>query len=133
MRWIHAAGRGLLVLVVILTGYVTSGARAQDGSGDGRGPLTLATAGDLTHYLGPLLQGWNRTHPGEKVTLVACIDGVKKEIECKRGEERAWRSIGTASSWESTRAPMLSSTETFGCITPAWSFGTEKHAKRSSA
>lgn len=74
MRWIHAAGRGLLVLVVILTGYVASGARAQDGSGGGRGPLTLATAGDLTHYLGPLLQGWNRTHPGEKVTLVELPD-----------------------------------------------------------
>ncbi|MCQ9131259.1 ABC transporter substrate-binding protein [Streptomyces hilarionis] len=74
MRWIHAAGRGLLVLAVVLTGYVASGAHADDGSPGDRGPLTLATAGDLTGYLGPLLQGWNRTHPGEKVTLVELPD-----------------------------------------------------------
>ncbi|MFJ4363803.1 ABC transporter substrate-binding protein [Streptomyces chartreusis] len=74
MRWIHAAGRGLLVLVVILTGYVASGARADEGPAGGRGPLTLATAGDLTGYLGSVLEGWNRTHPGEKVTLVELPD-----------------------------------------------------------
>ncbi|MEU0119872.1 ABC transporter substrate-binding protein [Streptomyces bobili] len=74
MRWIHAAGRGLLVLVVILTGYVASGAGAHHGRTEGRGPLTLATAGDLTGYLGPLLEGWNRTHPGERVTLVELPD-----------------------------------------------------------
>ncbi|MFJ8035133.1 MULTISPECIES: ABC transporter substrate-binding protein [unclassified Streptomyces] len=74
MRWIRAAGRGLLVLAVVMTGYVASGARAEQGSATGRGPLTLATAGDLTNYLGPLLAGWNRTHPGEKVTLVELPD-----------------------------------------------------------
>ncbi|MGX4692876.1 ABC transporter substrate-binding protein [Streptomyces sp. JNUCC 63] len=74
MRWMRAAGRGLLVLVVVVTGYVASGARADEGRGGGRGPLTLATAGDLTGYLGPLLEGWNRTHPGEKVTLVELPD-----------------------------------------------------------
>ncbi|MFG3548772.1 ABC transporter substrate-binding protein [Streptomyces sp. NPDC047725] len=74
MRWMHAAGRGLLVLVVVLTGYVASGARAGEGTAAGRGPLTLATAGDLTGYLGPLLEGWNRTHPGERVTLVELPD-----------------------------------------------------------
>ncbi|MFF7736863.1 MULTISPECIES: extracellular solute-binding protein [unclassified Streptomyces] len=74
MRWIHAAGRGLLVLVVVLTGYVTAGARAGEPPAGSRGPLTLATAGDLTGYLGPLLEGWNRTHPGEKVTLVELPD-----------------------------------------------------------
>ena len=74
MRWIHAAGRGLLVLVVILTGYVTSGAHADDGPGAGRGPMTLATAGDLTGYLGSVLEGWNRTHPDERVTLVELPD-----------------------------------------------------------
>jgi multiple sugar transport system substrate-binding protein len=74
MRWIHAAGRGLLVLVVVLTGYVAAGAQAGEPAGGGRGPLTLATAGDLTGYLGPLLEGWNRTHPGEKVTLVELPD-----------------------------------------------------------
>ncbi|MFJ8589861.1 ABC transporter substrate-binding protein [Streptomyces sp. NPDC093598] len=74
MRWIHAAGRGLLVLVVVLTGYVAAGARAGEPSEGARGPLTVATAGDLTGYLGPLLEGWNRTHPGEKVTLVELPD-----------------------------------------------------------
>ncbi|GGT04165.1 MULTISPECIES: ABC transporter substrate-binding protein [Streptomyces] len=74
MRWIRTAGRGLLVLVVILAGYVASGARADEAGRGGRGPLTLATAGDLTGYLGPLLQGWNRTHPGERVTLVELPD-----------------------------------------------------------
>jgi multiple sugar transport system substrate-binding protein len=74
MRWIHAAGRGLLVLVVVLTGYVAAGAQAGEPPQGRRGPLTLATAGDLTGYLGPLLEGWNRTHPGEKVTLVELPD-----------------------------------------------------------
>ncbi len=74
MRWIHAAGRGLLVLIVVLTGYAASGASADEGPGDGRGPLTLATAGDLTGYLGSVLDGWNRTHPGEEVTLVELPD-----------------------------------------------------------
>jgi multiple sugar transport system substrate-binding protein len=74
MRWIRAAGRGLLVAAVVLSGYVASGAKADGARGGGRGPLTLATAGDLTSYLGPLLDGWNRTHPGEKVTLVELPD-----------------------------------------------------------
>lgn len=74
MRWIHAAGRGLLVLVVILTGYAASGVRADESTGHGRGPLTLATAGDLTGYLGPLLHDWNRAHPDERVTLVELPD-----------------------------------------------------------
>ncbi|MFJ5777128.1 ABC transporter substrate-binding protein [Streptomyces sp. NPDC093094] len=75
MRWTHAAGRGLLVLLIVLTGYVAFGAQAQESGGTrGRGPLTLATAGDLTGYLGPLLQGWNRTHPGERITLVELPD-----------------------------------------------------------
>ncbi|MGW3288533.1 ABC transporter substrate-binding protein [Streptomyces sp. NPDC001002] len=74
MRWMRAAGRGLLVSVVVLSGYVASGAHAEDGIGADRGPLTLATAGDLTGYLGPVLDGWNRTHPGERVELVELPD-----------------------------------------------------------
>ncbi|MEU1306772.1 ABC transporter substrate-binding protein [Streptomyces shenzhenensis] len=74
MRWMRAAGRGLLVIAVVLAGYVASGARADEGGGGGRGPLTLATAGDLTGYLGPLLAGWNRTRPAERVTLVELPD-----------------------------------------------------------
>ncbi|MFI9150142.1 ABC transporter substrate-binding protein [Streptomyces sp. NPDC053367] len=74
MRWTHAAGRGLLVLLIVLTGYVTSGVQAREAGAGGRGPLTLATAGDLTGYLGPLLEGWNRAHPRERVTLVELPD-----------------------------------------------------------
>ncbi|MFJ4790937.1 ABC transporter substrate-binding protein [Streptomyces sp. NPDC088794] len=74
MRWMRAAGRGLLVSVVVLSGYVASGAHAEEGTGESRGPLTLATAGDLTGYLGPVLDGWNRSHPDEKVKLVELPD-----------------------------------------------------------
>ena len=74
MRWIRAAGRGLLVVAVVLSGYVASGTGAGGARESGRGPLTLATAGDLTSYLGPQLDGWNRTHPGEKVHLVELPD-----------------------------------------------------------
>ncbi|WP_156724168.1 ABC transporter substrate-binding protein [Streptomyces apocyni] len=74
MRWIRAAGRGLLVAVVVLTGHVASGVPADSARGDGRGPVTLATGGDLTGYLGPLLDDWNRTHPDEPVTLVELPD-----------------------------------------------------------
>jgi multiple sugar transport system substrate-binding protein len=72
MRRTRAAARGLLVLVVLLAGYAGFG--TPHGTAAGRGPLTLATAGDLTDYLGPLLQGWNRAHPSEKVTLVELPD-----------------------------------------------------------
>ncbi|GGX69407.1 ABC transporter substrate-binding protein [Streptomyces fructofermentans] len=74
MRWIRAAGRGLLVVAVTMSGYVASGKSSEGAHEAGRGPLTLATAGDLTNYLGPLLEGWNRGHPGEKVTLVELPD-----------------------------------------------------------
>jgi multiple sugar transport system substrate-binding protein len=70
----HTAGRGLLALLVIVTGYAASGASADGATGGGRGPLTLATAGDLTGYLQSVLDGWNRTHPAERVTLVELPD-----------------------------------------------------------
>ncbi|QJT06247.1 ABC transporter substrate-binding protein [Streptomyces asoensis] len=112
MRWIRAAGRGLLVLAVVLAGYGASGARAAGGL-EGRGPLTLATAGDLTGYLGPLLQGWNRAHPGEKVTLVELPDSADESraqmITDLRGGARsrfdvlnidvAWTSEFAAAGW----------------------------------
>lgn len=72
MRWMRAAGRSLLVIAVLVTGYVTFG--PQDAQPTERGPMTLATAGDLTQYLGPLLDDWNRSHPDEKVTLVELPD-----------------------------------------------------------
>ncbi|MET9801986.1 ABC transporter substrate-binding protein [Streptomyces sp. NPDC006368] len=74
MRWMRAAGRGLLALAVVLTGYVASGAPGDGDRGGGRGPMTLATAGDLTGYLGPVLEGWNRARPAERVTLVELPD-----------------------------------------------------------
>ncbi|MEU4995497.1 ABC transporter substrate-binding protein [Streptomyces sp. NPDC021622] len=112
MRWIRAAGRGLLVIAVILSGYVASGTRSDTAPGDGRGPLTLATAGDLTGYLGPLLEGWNRTHPGEKVTLVELPDSADEThaqmtTDLRSGNSRfdvlnidvAWTSEFAAAGW----------------------------------
>ncbi|MFJ9667120.1 ABC transporter substrate-binding protein [Streptomyces sp. NPDC101219] len=106
MRWIHAAGRGLLVLVVVLTGYVASGAQAGEGSSGGRGPLTLATAGDLTGYLGPLLQGWNRSHPDERVTLVELPDSADETraqmiTDLRAGERGRFDVLNIDVSWTS--------------------------------
>ncbi|WP_217561239.1 ABC transporter substrate-binding protein [Streptomyces sp. GbtcB6] len=112
MRWLRAAGRGLLALVVVMTGYVASGAHPGQGGG-GRGPLTVATAGDLTGYLGPLLEGWNRTHPGERVTLVELPDSADEAhaqmVTDLRGGDRsrfdvlnidvAWTSEFAAAGW----------------------------------
>ncbi len=72
MRWMRAAGRGLLVLVVVMTGYIASGAHADEGSGAGRGPLTLATAGDLTGYLGPLLEAGTAPTPPRRSPSSSC-------------------------------------------------------------
>ncbi|MFI9824241.1 ABC transporter substrate-binding protein [Streptomyces sp. NPDC052013] len=106
MRWIRAAGRGLLVLVVVLTGYVAAGASADEPAEGGRGPLTLATAGDLTGYLGPLLQGWNRAHPGEKVTLVELPDSADETraqmiTDLRRGESGRFDVLNIDVSWTS--------------------------------
>ncbi|MFE5817635.1 ABC transporter substrate-binding protein [Streptomyces sp. NPDC056479] len=106
MRWIHAAGRGLLVLVVILTGYVASGARADEGPASGRGPLTLATAGDLTGYLGSVLDGWNRAHPDEKVTLVELPDSADEthaqmSTDLRGGERSRFDILNIDVSWTS--------------------------------
>ncbi|MER5939598.1 ABC transporter substrate-binding protein [Streptomyces sp. NPDC001928] len=106
MRWIHAAGRGLLVLVVILTGYAASGARGDEGPAGGRGPLTLATAGDLTGYLGSVLEGWNRTHPDEKVTLVELPDSADEThaqmtTDLRGGERGRFDILNIDVSWTS--------------------------------
>jgi hypothetical protein len=56
-----------------------------------------------------LVEGWvGLAHVllkrGEKVTLVAAVkDGDKvvvREMECKRGEERKWRAIGSDAAWQ---------------------------------
>jgi multiple sugar transport system substrate-binding protein len=60
-------GRAVVaVLFVLLAGC--GGGRADAGSG--RGPITLATGRDLTGYLQHVLDGWNRLHPAQRVTLV---------------------------------------------------------------
>ncbi|MFG2759970.1 ABC transporter substrate-binding protein [Streptomyces wuyuanensis] len=130
MRWIRAAGRGLLIAAVVLTGYVSAGTGAGTDSagaarGDGRGPMTLATAGDLTGYLGPLLEGWNSSHPDEKVTLVELPDSADETraqltTGLRSGDGRydilnmdvAWTSEFAAAGWiaplEADRFPLRS-------------------------
>ncbi|MCZ7417009.1 ABC transporter substrate-binding protein [Streptomyces sp. WMMC897] len=111
MRWKRAAGRGLLAGAVLLAAYAGCGVPSLSGGGE-RGPLTLATAGDLTEYLGPLLDGWNRTHPGEEVTLVELPDSADETraqmiTELRSGSERfdvlnidvAWTSEFAAAGW----------------------------------
>lgn len=111
MRWMHAAGRGLLVLAVLLAGYAGFGNRAGP-AGDGRGPMTLVTAGDLTEYLGPLLDDWNSGHPQEQVTLVELPDSADETraqmtSELRSGSDRfdvlnidvAWTSEFAAAGW----------------------------------
>ncbi|MEU4495798.1 ABC transporter substrate-binding protein [Streptomyces sp. NPDC023998] len=111
MRWMHAAGRGLLVVAVLLAGY--AGFSAQPATAPrGRGPMTLVTAGDLTDYLGPLLSDWNRSHPKEKVTLLELPDSADETraqmiSELRSGSDRfdvlnidvAWTSEFAAAGW----------------------------------
>ncbi|QGZ47267.1 extracellular solute-binding protein [Streptomyces sp. QHH-9511] len=124
MRWIRAAGRGLLVIMVVLSGYVASGtAPAAVEREGGRGPMTLATAGDLTGYLGRVLDGWNRTHPGERVTLVELPDSADETraqmiTDLRSGAGRfdilnidvAWTTEFAAAGWiapvDRTRVPL---------------------------
>ncbi|MEU2721822.1 ABC transporter substrate-binding protein [Streptomyces smyrnaeus] len=120
MRWTRAAGRGLLAAALILVGYTGAGARAGDpavgtsrvGSGEGRGPLTLVTGGDLTGYLRGVLRDWNRERPAEKVTLVElpeAADEVRAQLatSLRSGSDRydvlnidvAWTSEFAAAGW----------------------------------
>ncbi|KOU38679.1 ABC transporter substrate-binding protein [Streptomyces sp. WM6373] len=113
MRWMHAAGRALLVVAVVLAGYAGLGVRPEAGTAsDARGPLTLVTAGDLTDYLGPLLDDWNRSRPDERVTLVELPDSADETraqmiSELRSGRDRfdvlnidvAWTSEFAAAGW----------------------------------
>ncbi|KOU82396.1 MULTISPECIES: ABC transporter substrate-binding protein [unclassified Streptomyces] len=113
MRWMHAAGRALLVVAVVLAGYAGLGVRPEAGmASDARGPLTLVTAGDLTDYLGPLLDDWNRSRPDERVTLVELPDSADETraqmiSELRSGRDRfdvlnidvAWTSEFAAAGW----------------------------------
>lgn len=74
------------------------------------GEKAIARAPDaLDDVLDLLVEGWiGLAHVllkrGEKVTLVAAVkDGESvtvREIECKRGEERIWRAIGSDAAWQ---------------------------------
>ncbi|MGP3983673.1 ABC transporter substrate-binding protein [Streptomyces sp. KR80] len=114
MRWTRAAGRGLLAAALICAGYAGTGAPPVEPVGDsgGRGPLTLVTGGDLTSYLSGVLKDWNRTHPGEKVTLVElpeAADEVRAQMSTslRSGSDRydvlnidvAWTSEFAAAGW----------------------------------
>ncbi|MFE9255271.1 ABC transporter substrate-binding protein [Streptomyces sp. NPDC006879] len=112
MRWTSAAGRGLLVLTLLLMVTVASSATGQSTRGAGRGPVTLATAGDLTGYLGPLLDGWNRGRPDERVRLVELPDSADETraqmiTDLRSGQGRfdvlnidvAWTSEFAAAGW----------------------------------
>ncbi|MFE7093922.1 ABC transporter substrate-binding protein [Streptomyces erythrochromogenes] len=114
MRWMRAAGRALLVVAVVLAGYSGLGVRPDAGAAasDARGPLTLVTAGDLTDYLGPLLDDWNKSRPDERVTLVELPDSADETraqmiSELRSGRDRfdvlnidvAWTSEFAAAGW----------------------------------
>ncbi|WP_338674912.1 ABC transporter substrate-binding protein [Streptomyces sp. SCSIO 30461] len=117
MRWIRAAGRGLLIAAVVIAGCVSSdagpgGSPPEGAGGSGRGPVTLATAGVLTGYLAPLLEDWNRGHPDERVTLVELPDSADETraqmaTELRSGAGRfdilnidvAWTSEFAAAGW----------------------------------
>ncbi|MBX3219271.1 MAG: DUF58 domain-containing protein [Labilithrix sp.] len=74
------------------------------------GERAVARAPDaMDDVMDLLVEGWiGLAHMllkrGEKVTLVAPVrDGdeiVVREIECKRGEERKWRAIGSDATWQ---------------------------------
>ncbi len=115
MRWTHAAGRTLLVTALLVAGQ--AGARGPGGApmaadGGGRGPITLVTGGDLTSYLRGVLDGWNRKHPAEKVTLIElpdAADEVRAQMVSglRSGSDRfdvlnidvAWTSEFAAAGW----------------------------------
>ncbi|MDT0381641.1 ABC transporter substrate-binding protein [Streptomyces sp. DSM 42041] len=110
MRWMRAAGRSLLVTALLVTGYTACA--QQDERPDERGPMTLATAGDLTRYLGPLLRDWNQEHPDQRVKLVELPDSADETrsqmiTELRSGSPRfdilnidvAWTSEFAAAGW----------------------------------
>lgn len=74
------------------------------------GERAVARAPDaMDDVLDLLVEGWigiahMLSKRGEKVTLVAPVregdEVVVREIECKRGEERKWRAIGSDAAWQ---------------------------------
>ncbi|TJZ54451.1 ABC transporter substrate-binding protein [Streptomyces piniterrae] len=112
MRWKRAAGRLLLVCSLLFAGHAGTQTAQPTADPDGRGPITLVTGGDLTGYLRGVLDGWNDSHPREKVTLVElpdAADEVRAQLvsELRSGSDRfdvlnidvAWTSEFAAAGW----------------------------------
>ncbi|GAA0943242.1 ABC transporter substrate-binding protein [Nonomuraea longicatena] len=62
----------VLIAAVLAAGCAASGGDEAGGAdvADGTGPITFATGRDTTAYLQPLLDRWNRAHPGEEISLI---------------------------------------------------------------
>lgn len=97
---------------IVLDTFLPPGWRVAAGAGGRKvtGATAAARAPDaMEDVLDLLVESWvglahSLLRRGEKVTLVAPIrDGeatVVREIECKRGEERRWRAIGSDAAWQ---------------------------------
>ncbi|MFE7134613.1 ABC transporter substrate-binding protein [Streptomyces sp. NPDC057638] len=103
-RWGRAVGRFALAAVVVLAAL--SGPQPRGGgcpSGDGRGPLTLATGKDLTRYLRGVLAGWNRDRPRERVRVAevgTAADEVRQQMrESLRSGDRAYDVLNIDVAW----------------------------------
>src|SRR5882672_256542 len=107
----RAAARWLAVVALLLAmpagAVATPAVRSSD-----RGPVTFVTGKDLTGYLQPLLDGWNRAHPAERATLVQlpeAADDVHAQLvdSLRSGSSRfdvlnidvAWTSEFAGSGW----------------------------------
>lgn len=69
MRSRRAAVQGLVAIAALSAIPAGAAVPAVESAG-GRGPITFVTGKDLTGYLQSLLDGWNRAHTDEPVTLV---------------------------------------------------------------
>jgi uncharacterized protein (DUF58 family) len=98
---------------IVLDTFLPPGWRMSAGAGGRKvtaSDRAIARAPDaMEDVLDLLVEGWvGLAHTllkrGEKVSLVAAVrDGdevVVREIECKRGEERKWRAIGSDAAWQ---------------------------------
>lgn len=89
---------------LVLDTYLPPGWRVAGASGRARAPDALADVLDL------VVEGWvglasTLLKRGEQVSLVAAVRDesgatVIRDLECKRGEERKWRAIGSDVAWQ---------------------------------
>ncbi|WP_202233265.1 ABC transporter substrate-binding protein [Actinacidiphila reveromycinica] len=106
-----ACRTGRAIAAALLT--LLAGCAGGRGGGDsGLGPITLATGRDLTGYLQHVLDGWNRLHPGQRVTLIQLPEAadetyVQMADSLRAGSSRfdvlnldvAWTSEFAAAGW----------------------------------